>query len=70
MKRARACPGVDGQFVLGECTSAHLAEAHMHSFYRYFEALAVSILSITELVFLQRRKPSTRAIELIIIDGG
>lgn len=59
-----------GQFVLSECTSAHLAEAHMHSFYRYFEALTVSILSITELVFLQKRNPSTRAIELIVTDGG
>lgn len=60
----------DGQSVPGECTSVRPAEAHTHSFCRYFEAL-VSVLSMTiELLFLQRRKPSTRVVELIISNGG
>lgn len=61
----------DGQSAPGECTSVHPAEAHTHSFCGYFEALVVSVLSMTiELLFLQRRKPSTRVVELIIRNGG
>lgn len=67
-------PGDEGKGLSwcdGECTSVHPAEAHTRSFCGHFEALVVSVLSMTiELLFLQRRKPSTRVVELIIRNGG